>query len=142
MKSSSSPRSCKNAESGTPHAKRPAPKPGPRCITCHREVLKERRERARAKRIEDTYGLTVEDFTAIMEAQQYVCAICKRPFVRKNGAVDHDHALEKLQGSRASVRGIIHGWENTILGRVGDNPEHLEAMAEYLRNPPAREVLG
>lgn len=133
---------CKNAEPGSAHAKRPAPKPGPRCITCHREVVKERREKARAKRIHDTYGLSVEDFTAIMEAQGWACAICRKPFVRKNGSVDHCHATEKLHGSRASVRGIIHGWENTILGRVGDNPEHLEAMAEYLRNPPARRVLS
>lgn len=139
---SPSPRRCKNADPGTPHAKRPAPKPGPRCVTCHREVLAERRAKARAKRIHDTYGLTEEDFAAVMEAQNWKCAICKKPFVRKNGAVDHDHKIEKLEGVRASVRGIIHGWENTILGRVGDSPEHLEAMAEYLRNPPARSVLS
>jgi transposase-like protein len=102
-------RSCKNSEPGTQHAKRPAPKPGPRCTTCHREVLKERREKARAKRIHDTYGLTEEDFLAVMEAQDWKCAICKKPFVRKNGSVDHCHKTEKLEGRELQCEGSFTG---------------------------------
>ena len=133
-------KSCKNSEPGTPHAKRPIKKAG-RCATCERDFRKSQRDRARANRVEKTYGLSVEDSEAVMEEQGGVCAICRKPFVRKDGSWDHDHKREHL-GMRASVRGKIHGWENTILGRVGDNPEHLRAMADYLESPPARRVLG
>jgi hypothetical protein len=101
-----------------------------------------RRKAARGKRIEQTYGITAAEFDAILAAQGGVCAICLKPFVRKNGSVDHDHKLELVVGARGSVRGIIHAWENTIIGRFGDNPEVFERVAEYLRNPPARKVLG
>lgn len=134
-------KACKNSEPGTAHAKRPANRPGPRCETCHREVKKERAQKARERRVEKVYGLSVEDYDAIMAEQGGVCAICKKPFVRKRGSVDHDHDIEKTHGSRASVRGIIHAWENTTIGRCAHDPEWFLAAAEYLTNPPARRVL-
>lgn len=132
------PRVCRDCPEGS---KRPAPKPGPRCATCHRAVLKARREIAAEQRRQKVYGLEEGEYEKILAAQGGVCAICLKPPVTKRLAVDHDHKLELLVGIRGSLRGLVHGWENTILGRFGDDPERFERAAEYLRNPPARSVL-
>jgi hypothetical protein len=129
--------SCKDCGSTT----RKTPHPGPRCATCHREVVKARRQKARESRVEKIYGLSPDDLSAILTAQGNVCALCQKPFIKRNGSVDHDHSREHL-GMRASVRGVIHGWENTIIGRLGDDPERFRRIADYLENPPARRVLG
>jgi hypothetical protein len=121
---------------------RPTKYPAGRCYSCHRAVLAARRATARDKRILDTYGITASEYDAILEAQGGVCYICQKPFVRKRGSVDHCHKTEREQGTRASIRGVIHGHENTMIGRGRDDPEYFERIAEYLRNPPARGVLG
>lgn len=131
-------RPCRDCPEGS---KRPAPKPGPRCVTHHREVVKARRELAAEKRRQKIYGLEEGEYELLLAAQGGVCAICLKPPVTKRLAVDHDHKLELLVGPRGSVRGLVHGWENTILGRFGDDPEMFERAADYLRNPPARRVL-
>lgn len=103
-------------------------------------MLKARRAKAKEKRVENIYGITADEYDAILAYQGGVCAICRKGFYRKRGSVDHDHKREHL-GMRASVRGIVHGWCNTMLGRAHDDPEFFERAAEYLRRPPAREVL-
>lgn len=105
-------------------------------------VKKSRTTNNHDKYVQKTYGLKPGEYKKLLEAQGNVCAICKKPFVHKRGSTDHDHAIEKLLGPRASVRGIIHGWENVIIGRLHDDPEWFEAFASYLRDPPARKVLG
>lgn len=120
---------------------RPAPHPGTRCVTHHRAVVKARRTANHGKRVQAVYGLLPGEYDTILDAQGGVCAICRKPFVYKRGAVDHDHAIEKLHGPRASVRGIIHGWENVIIGRLRDDPEYFQAFIDYLQDPPARKVL-
>ncbi len=120
---------------------RAAPHPGPRCQTHHRIVVKARRKASHEKYVQKTYGLADAEYDALLKAQGNVCALCRKPFVYKKGSVDHCHTTEKALGTRASIRGVIHAWENTIIGRFGDDPEKFEAIAEYLRNPPARHVL-
>lgn len=77
------------------------------------------------------YGITLEDYKRLLEAQGGVCAICKRPETKQiNGkviplAVDHDH-VTKL------VRGLLCARCNTGIGQFEDNVDFLLAAADYL----------
>lgn len=124
------PRQCIDCEPGS---KRPAPKPGPRCATHHRDVLKARRARAHAQRVEKTYGLAEGEYEALLAFQGGVCALCGRPGVKKRLAVDHDHKT-------GEVRGLIHAWENTFIGRIRDSVQWAQRLVEYLTEPPAKRA--
>mgnify|MGYP000052924375 CR=1 FL=1 len=116
--------------------KRPAPHPGPRCATHHRLVRGERRDRAWAKRIEATYGITTDEYWAILAHQGGVCPLCRRAKgVARRLAVEHDHAS-------GEVRAIACGPCNKILGHARDDIEFFRRCVDYLENPPARAVIG
>jgi hypothetical protein len=79
------------------------------------------------------YGITVEEYDILLEAQGGVCAICRKPptmVIRGDTvarlAVDHDHASGR-------VRGLLCGSCNQMLGSVDDDPERLAAAIAYLR---------
>jgi hypothetical protein len=133
------PKACKGCGSTT----RKLPYPGPRCTTCHRAHTKAAKTAARGRRLERVYGITGEEADAILEAQGGACAICRRATGKSKAlAVDHDHELEKLVGSRLSVRGRLCGPCNDMLGHARDEVEFFERAIEYLKNPPARQVIG
>lgn len=76
------------------------------------------------------YNLTIEQYEGLLESQNGVCAICKRPEKYKNRkylAVDHDHVTEK-------IRGLLCNKCNCVLGYAEDNPLVLKAAVEYLKN--------
>ena len=77
------------------------------------------RDRERARR----YGLSLEEFRAILERQGNACAICKRSGVRLY--IDHCHDTRM-------VRRLLCGKCNTGLGFFGDDPVLLRAAADYL----------
>ncbi len=87
---------------------------------------------------ERVYGLTAEQFAALLDAQGGRCAICKttEPVPGKAGTwhVDHDHAT-------GAVRGLLCVNCNTVLGRARDNPLTLSYAVLYLFDPPGRRVL-
>lgn len=75
------------------------------------------------------YGLTPEQYDAILSAQGGVCAICKTNWMRggyRHLDVDHDHTTGK-------VRGLLCGRCNRGLGYFKDNPQNLAAAIDYLR---------
>jgi hypothetical protein len=77
------------------------------------------RDRRRAGR----YGLSLQDYRAILERQGNACAICKkrgRPL-----CIDHCHVT-------GQVRGLICRSCNLALGNCNDDPEVLRAAAAYL----------
>lgn len=96
------------------------------------------------------YGLTPDDYQRLLDSQAGGCAICGGMDERRRLNVDHDHATGEVRGLLCS------GCNGARLGRLGDSPERadelaayyeqraycLRAAAEYLRNPPARTVLG
>lgn len=115
---------------------RPAPHPGPRCSSHHRERKRATSEGAWAKRIEETYGISAEEYFLIIEHQGGVCAICRTARgVVKRLAVDHSH-------STGQPRGAICGSCNALLGRGRDDPEFFRRAADYLEDPPAVHVIG
>ncbi len=78
------------------------------------------------------YGLTKDEYEAMVNAQDNLCAICGEPPVpSKSGRVkslhvDHDHKTGK-------VRKLLCGHCNRGLGGFRDDPELLEAAIAYLQ---------
>lgn len=87
-----------------------------------------RRPAARAKKLRDLYGITVEEYEALLEVQNGLCAICKQPEVvpDRNLAVDHDHDTQR-------VRGLLCTACNRGIGCLQDDPEILQAAIDYLK---------
>lgn len=122
-----------------PVPNRPTPHPGPRCTTHWRAEKKRRSAASHARRVGDVYGLLPGDYDALLAAQGGTCAIygCRAAGGTRRLAVEHDHKLE----GRESVRGLMCADHNTWIGRAGDDPKVFDALATYLRFPPARRVL-
>jgi hypothetical protein len=83
--------------------------------------------------IERNYGLTKEQYEALLEAQHGRCAICERTPEetnrRRNGcerlSVDHNHET-------GQVRGLLCASCNTLIGMARDDITVLQAAVEYL----------
>lgn len=138
-------RECKHADSES-HRSRPAPHPGPRCATCHRSVAKDRKKAAAAKAVERTYGITAEQYAALLEAQGGRCALCQvATGASKKLAVDHDHHCteghDPKTGCPKCVRGLLCSNCNKIVGHFRDDPGAFARGVDYLATPPARAVL-
>lgn len=79
------------------------------------------------------YGITQEQYEALLLAQGNACAICGithnglRQGRPKGMSIDHDHNTGK-------VRGLLCDACNLALGKMEDDPERLEAAARYLRS--------
>jgi hypothetical protein len=77
--------------------------------------------------LKKNYGVSIEEYTAKLDAQEGVCAICGG--VNKNGfrlCWDHDHKTNL-------ARGILCRRCNTLLGLCDDNTEILISMIGYLK---------
>ena len=93
------------------------PQDNRRCITC-------RRITARKSWVWKKYGLDWEDYEALYEAQQGLCAICGDS-MEDTPHVDHCH-------TEGHVRGLLCGRCNIGLGQFRDSVEYLEAAVRYL----------
>ena len=72
------------------------------------------------------YGITLKDYSEMLEEQSGSCAICGTPEPEnKKFDVDHDHQT-------GDVRGLLCTSCNRMLGHGRDNPEILTAGAKYL----------
>lgn len=73
------------------------------------------------------YGLTPDDYFALVEKQRGVCAICKQTCeaTGKRLAIDHDHVT-------GNVRGLLCFHCNSGLGKFRENPALLQAAIDYL----------
>lgn len=83
---------------------------------------------SRSLHLKQKYGLSIEQYDAMLLAQQGGCAICHTADPGdRTGRFNVDHR----KGSRV-VRGLLCRDHNLALGLFKDNPEHLRAAAEYL----------
>ena len=81
------------------------------------------------------YGITQEDYDALLEKQHGVCAICHKP--SKPGGkrsasrlhVDHDHETGR-------VRGLLCNRCNLGIGHLHDSPVLLLSALKYLNGTP------
>jgi hypothetical protein len=100
-------------------------------------------DRARARRLERFFGLTIELWDIINAYQQSLCFVCHRP--QKSGkrlATDHSHKT-------GLVRGLLCSTCNRILGKIErtwdkktDVVLMLERLVEFLKSPPATKAIG
>jgi hypothetical protein len=85
--------------------------------------------------LKKTFGLSVEQFNAMLTKQNGVCAICEKPERAKSNArveirrlaVDHCHTTGK-------VRALLCSACNTALGGFKDDPELLRKAAAYIES--------
>lgn len=129
---------CKDCDGGN----RPAPYPGPRCATHHREVKAVRRLAAQETRVLTVYNLSAEKYDAIYLVQGECCEICRRARgVRKRLSVDHDHSCCNGAYSCGNcVRGLLCTTCNKMLGHLRDDPDAFERASLYLRHWPSRRL--
>jgi len=88
----------------------------------------------RGRNLKHKYGISLEDYETLFEAQGRCCAICETkenkamygPNKSLNFSVDHCHATNK-------VRGILCNQCNRAIGMLGDTPESLYKAYAYLK---------
>ena len=83
----------------------------------------EQQRRNRNGKLKRLYGMTIEDYDAMLALQDGVCYICKSD---KKLVVDHCH-------NSKVVRKILCYSCNVALGHAKDNPDTLIRMAEYIK---------
>lgn len=84
--------------------------------------------KSRNQKLKKNYGITLDDYDSMLEAQDGKCAICKRSDPGHNSGrfvVDHDH-------NTGAVRKLLCSPCNLMLGHAGDNIETLKSAIEYL----------
>ena len=104
-------------------------KPGIKQKRIKRQSSDEYQLYIRKFRLKTQYGLSLEQYQAMLTSQDDCCAICKTTVpggrYSKYFAVDHDHKTKK-------VRELLCGRCNTVLGHANDNQQLLQQMIEYL----------
>ena len=91
-------------------------------------------ERAKDKRLRETYNQTLEEHHAKRAEQLDACAICRRPFSQFQPYQDHDHACcPSKRSCGRCIRGLLCMRCNMALGLLGDDEAALEAALRYLR---------
>lgn len=97
------------------------------CKVCEAAYIKKSRNN-RAFNLKHLYGMTINDYDALLVAQGSKCAICGCPpefSVNGRLAVDHCHDSDK-------IRGLLCTMCNTALGSFKDSPALLRAAAAYV----------
>ncbi|MGW1497585.1 endonuclease VII domain-containing protein [Streptomyces mirabilis] len=119
------------------------------CKICHaaqvREWYSRNTERAitnhRRLRIKQAYGLTPEQYDAMVEEQNGVCAICGRPERAKRDGkvmrmpVDHCHKTGR-------VRALLCHACNRAIGLLGEDIDLMRKAIEYLLSHRAAAEEG
>lgn len=96
-----------------------------------------RRDKIAAQRRRRRYGVTPQQYDAMLARQGNACACCRDPFTRRcrdtSPAVDHCHASGR-------VRGILCGRCNKAAGFVRDDPRIAARLVAYLRRHQRKRV--
>lgn len=102
------------------------------CRRCKNEYSRKWNKSARGQataksRYLGMYGLTLDEYRSLLDAQGGACRICGRvpKPTGKSLAVDHDH-------DTGQVRGLICVICNRAIGQLGDCPAMLRRAADYL----------
>ena len=132
---------------------------GPRgriCSSCRSEA---RRRASKDRRLRETYGITLDEWEAVLEAHRASdgkirCAGCRETRADNyRWCVDHDHRAEEalleegytgVWATRLSVRGPLCRRCNKVLRDVRDSMFVLSNLASYLKYERQRtqEILA
>jgi hypothetical protein len=104
------------------------------CKQARAELRRERHDAEQARTYNLVkFGITPQQYDAMLAAQGGTCAICPGSGTGKALAVDHDHACCPGRKSCGKcVRGLLCENCNNGLGRFRDSPELLAAAVAYL----------
>lgn len=100
-----------------------------------------RPDQVRARRryhLKKTYGITLEQYEQMFAEQNGVCAVCSLPETRimsgsfKSLDVDHNHAT-------GEVRGLLCSACNASLGLLGEDPDRIIALLDYVERYRGRD---
>jgi hypothetical protein len=87
-------------------------------------------DKQHANEIKRHYGLSIEDYNALLVKQEMKCAICNKqhdPSLKRGRLyVDHDHVTGK-------VRALLCAAHNSMLGYAEDKVDILEKAIAYLK---------
>jgi hypothetical protein len=83
-----------------------------------------------AARIEKVYGLTAEQYDALLERQGGKCAICRARPRSKRLAVDHNHKTGEVRGLLCSR------CNHDLMGSAWDSMAMALALWHYMNTPP------
>lgn len=93
----------------------------------------ESKRKAKDARLRKRYGVTLEQFEAILDAQGGVCAVCKQD--GKVFCLDHNHKTLKVRGV------ICLNCNLRVVGGARDKDDLLINAAAYVLNNPADLVF-
>jgi len=72
------------------------------------------------------YGLTLEEYNALLDAQEGLCAICKEPQANRPLVIDHNHITNR-------VRALLCIGCNSGIGCFKEDPATLFKAIAYLQ---------
>lgn len=107
------------------------------CKKCKAEWMREDRlknpERYREIDLRQNYGIGFQEYNALLDKQNGVCAICgeKEKTKNKHLHVDHNH-------NTGEIRGLLCSGCNTGLGKFYDKISSLKKAISYLEGGDAR----
>ena len=78
------------------------------------------------RQLKNRYGITLEDYNNMLQAQNGSCAMCPATALDEVMCVDHNHAT-------GDVRAILCKPCNTMLGMANDSAARLQAGIDYLQ---------
>lgn len=97
----------------------------------HAQWRQDNPEKVRANWIKSRYGITIEQWDALLVAQSGRCEICTEPM--EQPGVDHDHACcPKQRSCGRCVRGLLCRRCNAWLGYVADDTDRMRAAIQYI----------
>ena len=122
----------------------------PNCKGCHSQYYKKQwkekgeeernrhREQMRRNHIKRKFGLTEEQFCAMLVEQNYTCKICGVGIHNsKDACIDHNHTT-------GAVRALLCNNCNLALGLMKEDPKALSNMItyinDYLQDNPLEEL--
>lgn len=97
------------------------------CKDCKRPT----KAQGRQFNLRHIYGMTIEEYNAMLEEQNGVCAICGKPeTATRDGQalplhVDHCHTTD-------AIRGLLCAKCNTALGLMHEDPDRIKALLKYI----------
>lgn len=96
-------------------------------LRAYRKVYRrEKKGQERDAYLRRKFGITLDDYAAMLEAQDGGCAICGRPEPEGGSLhVDHDHET-------GAVRGLLCFRCNGALGQLDEDPDRLAVAIAYL----------
>ena len=99
------------------------------------------RRLSRNARLGREFGISIEDYEALLASQDGLCAICHRPETRQmfgrtsHMTVDHDHETGLIRAL------LCHGC-NASIGLLEESPDRCRAAAAYLERFNRRQQDG